>query len=138
VEGNESLEITSPDAAGTVQLTVLDTPYGQWAAASLGTIGAVNPGDDFDLDGPTNVEELVFGSDGADAGSEPSHPLVPQGTDYKIFVPLGSLPGGISVTAESSDDLHTWSNAGITVLTDGFLVADAGTRFVRLRYVVDP
>lgn len=138
VEGDETLEITSPDATGTVQLTLTDTPYGQWAAANLGTTGAVNPGDDFDSDGSTNVEELIFGSNGADASSEPSYSLVPQGTDYKIFVPLGSLPGGISVTAEASDDLQLWSDTGITVLGDGFLIAGGDTRFVRLRYVVNP
>lgn len=137
VEGNETLEVSSPDATGTVQVTIADTPYGQWAASELSTTGAVNPFDDFDLDGSLNVEELIFGTDGASPASFENLEFIPVGPDRKIAVPLGALPADILVEGATSLDLTTWTHDGVTDLADGFSISgDDALRFFRLIYTV--
>jgi hypothetical protein len=137
VEGTELLNISSPDAAGTVQISILDTPYGQFAATNLGTTGPVNPLDDFDLDGSLNVEELVFGTDLSSAASRPVIGLQREGQDFKLPVPLSTLPAGIVVAGETTTDFETWLTNAVTLLPDGFLIpGDDSQRFVRLKYHV--
>ncbi|MCU0786755.1 MAG: matrixin family metalloprotease [Verrucomicrobia bacterium] len=137
VEGTEVLNVTSPNASGTVQISILDTPYGQFAATNLGTIGAVNPYDDFDLDGSLNVEELVFGTDLTSASSHPVFALVREGLDFRLPVPLTSLPPGIMVSGEATTDFATWLPDGVTVVPDGLLIpGDDPQRFLRLKYSV--
>jgi uncharacterized repeat protein (TIGR01451 family) len=137
VEGNETLILTSPDATGSVLVTVLDTPYGQLASALLGTIGPVNPFDDFDSDNSLNVEELLFGSDLASADSWPLIHLQPEGSGYKLPALIASLPAGITVEGESSTDLLSWAPQEVTVLPDGLWIpGEDPQRFLRLRYEV--
>ena len=121
-----------------VQITIEDTPYGQWAAGQLGVVGAVNPFDDFDGDGYLNVGELVHGSDGASNGSVPDAAFLPEGADFKLAVPLSGLPDGVFVDAETSTDLSIWGSMGITTMPDGFVIPGGdATRFIRLIYRVE-
>jgi len=137
VEGNETLTISSPDATGSVQLIVLDTPYAQLVSSYLGTVGPVNPFDDFDDDGSINVEELTFGSDLASSNSLPLIQLHPEGNDFKLPALLSSLPEGILVEAESSTNLQAWTTNDTTTLPDGFLIPGTDSqRFLRLKYDV--
>lgn len=137
VEGNEILDISSPDASGIIQITIEDTPYGQWAAGVMSTTGLVNPFDDFDFDGSLNVEELIFGTDADSSTSFESFELIPDGPDFKLAVPLGALPADVLVDAETSLDLTTWTPDGITNLADGFMIPGGEIlRFLRLIYTV--
>lgn len=137
VEGNETLTVTSPDATGSVQITVLDTPWGQFASTNLGTTGAVNPLDDFDSDGSINVEELLFGSDSRSPASVPLMRLQADDGDYKLSALVSSLPDGILVGGESSTDFLNWTTNEITVLPDGLRMSGADPqRFLRLKYEV--
>jgi len=137
VEGTETLQVVSPEAAGMVELSIIDSPYGQWAAATLGTVGAVLPGDDFDGDGSTNVEELVYGTDGASVVSTPAIVIYDDGNGPRVDVPLASLPLGVHVDGEGSADLVLWHPGWVTGLPDGFrLSAPGGQGFLRLRYEV--
>lgn len=137
VEGNETLTINSPDATGSVQLTVLDTPYAQLVSSYLGTVGPVNPFDDFDDDGSINVEELTFGSDLASSNSQPLIQLHAEGNAFKLPALLSSLPEGILVEAESSTNLQAWTTNDTTTVPDGFLIPGTDPqRFLRLKYDV--
>lgn len=137
VEGNETLQISSPDATGNVSITIEDTPYGQWASSTMGTTGLVNPDDDFDLDGSPNVEELIYGTDAGSGSSWPENQLMPNGTNLELAVPLGSLPEGVTVDALTSTDLILWTSDGVTVLPDGFRIPiDGDKRFLKLIYGV--
>ena len=137
VEGPESLTISSPDASGEVVITILDTPYGTWAAAQLGLTGANGPFEDFDGDGSINVEELMYGTDGSLPSSIPSTILVPSGANFELSVPLATLPEGVIVEAEASTDLVNWTSNGISRLENGFLLDGSNDRaFIRLIYDV--
>jgi hypothetical protein len=138
VEGNETLMVSSPGAAGSVNITIEDHPYGQWAAGTLGTVGAVDAFEDFDGDLFFNVEELANGTDATSAASIPQPELVAEGGDFKMALPLSSLPRGVFVDGESSLDLSIWSAAGVSVLADGFLLSGGDARrFLRLIYRVE-
>ena len=137
VEGQETLQVTSPGASGTVNLTLNDTPYADWAASQLGMVGDNLPFDDFDNDGSSNVEELIFGTDASLPSSTPLIQLVPSGADFEISVPLASLPDGVTVDAEASSDLSNWSNTRVTRLTNGFRLDGTDDQgFIRLIYEV--
>ena len=137
VEGTEVLVVTSPDATGTVPLTILDTPYGQFASTNLGITGPVNPFDDFDGDDSMNIEELVFGTDLASAASRPDFRLLAENGDYRLPAPLSSVPEGVIVEGESSTDLQTWLPDGVTILPDGFLIPGGDPeRYLRLKYTI--
>jgi hypothetical protein len=137
VEGNETLTLTSPEAGGSVELTLLDTPWGQFASTNLGTTGPVNPFDDFDADGSMNVEELLFASDLRSPSSRPLFHLEPDGADFKLPALVYALPVGILVEGESTTDFLQWTTDGITLLPDGVRMSGADPqRFLRLRYEV--
>lgn len=134
-EGDETLEVSSSEATGTVSITVVDTPYGTWATTTFGGLGQTGPFEDFDQDGSLNIEELVFGTDATLAGSQPMNQLLADGPDFKLPVPLDTLPEGVFVLGESSLDLQLWSIDDVTVLPQGFLIPGGNEkRFLRLVY----
>ena len=134
-EGDETLEVSSTEATGTVTITVVDTLYGAWAATTFGGPGQTGPFEDFDQDGSLNIEELVFGTNATLAGSQPIKQLVADGPDFKMPVPLDTLPEGVFVFGESSLDLQLWSDADVTILPQGFLIPGGDDqRFLRLVY----
>lgn len=137
IEGVETLHVTSTEASGSVDVTINDSAYATWALAGMGNSGLLLPDEDFDGDGSSNVEELVNGADPADPASKPVVQLVPDGGDFAVFVPLGLLPEGVSVDAEGSGDLQSWTPAMVTRLDDRFVLSGAEAKaFLRLIYSV--
>jgi uncharacterized repeat protein (TIGR01451 family) len=146
VEGPETLVLSIDPASriastGTTELTltVLDSPYGTWAAAVLGLDGPVAPSNDFDRDGALNLEEFAWQTAPASPFSRPwIHPRLDAGI-LRLDAPLQELPPSVRVTAESSTDLQSWSPKGIQRRIDGFQVpADDPAAFLRLRYDLLP
>lgn len=137
VEGPERLQITSPDAGGVIDIDLMDGPYSNFAFGIFGDAGQTEPFDDFDGDGSSNVEELIFGTDALSAASLPSLGLLRNGADFELRVPLGSLPDGVHVDAEASTDLLEWSGDRVLRLADGFrLLGNESQGYLRLLYSV--
>ncbi len=139
IEGNESLILTLAPAIGTVNITITDTPYAEWAATVVGTTGDIEPLQDFDLDGFSNLAEYAFQTNGSDPHSRPLLTYSLSAIHFKLFGPPAPLPNDLTVTAETSGDLLNWTASGVTTTVDGFEVP-VGTepQFLRLVYTLTP
>lgn len=129
-----------PGGNGTAEVTVADTPYGQWAFTNLGLGGLNDPCDDFDGDVFKNLEEYSWGTDATSALSYPViTPLVSEG-QFRINAPVATLPSDVIMTAEGSSNLIDWDTTGIIPLADGFglPLGGAGKYFLRLLFDLEP
>ena len=137
-EGSESLELTIPEVTTSITIQIADTSYGTWAAAELGTTGNILPNEDFDGDGALNIEEFAFNTDGTDPAILPP-PATPTALTLVIPAPPAPLPPGLSVMAEVSTDLDSWTTDGVSITAEGFEISLEGAqKFVRLAYTLTP
>ncbi len=146
VEGEESLVLSVDPAAplvanGLPAATILisDTPYGQWAAGTLGLGTPNGPLEDRDGDRSSNLEEYAWQTDGASPASRPR--LAPRldGDYFRLDAPFATLPPDVFLRAETSSDLQIWSPPEIQGLADGFQVlAGDPERYLRLLYHLLP
>ena len=140
-EGTEILELSLdpqfvvPQGISPARITILDTPYGDWAHAHLGPGPASAPSSDFDFDGWSNFEEYAWQRDPSSPQSHPA-PVVRRVDNFlHIDFPHQTLPPFLSVRVETSTDLKTWTSQRTEILPDGFRLPLDGPRgFLRLRY----
>ena len=143
VEGPETISLSidpnriTPEGLPAAEINIADTPYGHWAATNLGLNTANGPLEDFDLDGSLNFEEYAWQTDARDIAIRPQTNIRQDGSYLRGDFPFASLPTDVSVRAEVSTDLQTWSEAGVESLPDGFRVPRNGATQLFLRYLYD-
>lgn len=144
VEGDETLVLSIDPAGGlspaglpTATITISDTPYGQWAATTLGLGTQNGPLEDRDHDGALNLEEYAWHTDGASPSSRPNPAPRLDGGFLRADAPLATLPSDVSLRAEASTDLQSWGPSGIEILPDGFRVPLGNDSQRYLRFIMD-
>ena len=141
VEGPETIRVSlEPDQvfpAGTssAAITIIDTPYGQWAAQRIGRETPNRQGQDADGDGASNLEEYFWGSDPTSPFSVPlPNPRI-SGGFLQVDFPLQSLPPSSTIQAQTSTDLSNWTEDNVEPIASGFRVPwDGPARYLRLVY----
>lgn len=112
------------------------TGYDAWLAYDYPELADVPFDFDSDGDGIANGIEYAFWSDPLTFDGASADAMTVENGVLKITRPLGSARAGVSYTAETSDNLTTWSSMGVTVtIADGQAVASVsagpGPRFLR-------
>jgi hypothetical protein len=127
------------DDPASFTILIGDTPYGAWAAATVGVGGLTDPALDGDGDGFLNLEEHAWGTDGGDASSFPSPGFSVVGGALRVAAPVSLVPADVTAVGETSADLKIWTTVGVTEETDGFSVLASGEalRFLRVRYTLE-
>jgi len=76
------------------------------------------PGEDLDLDGFTNLEESMAGTDPHDANSYPRSSIISKLSNHVVAVHFPTVPG-VRYSLEGSENILTWFPIGETVIGSG-------------------
>jgi uncharacterized repeat protein (TIGR01451 family) len=113
---------------------VIRSPYAAWISAySAPNNPLAEPGEDLDRDGWDNAAEYAFGTLPGDPASRPRLEPVLTANSMRLMVP--DPPPGITLSAETSTGLGSWTTLGVTRIPGGYEVPrDASKRFLRVVY----
>ncbi|NJM39142.1 MAG: hypothetical protein HC845_15525 [Akkermansiaceae bacterium] len=151
-EGSETLTLAvsttatnyTPAVSGaTASLNIIDadTPVSPFAAWIVSYVSSgdplASPTADLDNDGWTNAAEFALGSLPNNPSSRPQLQTTLTSTTLKLHYPTAPPPG-VTLSAETSTDLKTWTATGVVTVPNGYEVPrDVATRFLRIAYQVE-
>ena len=127
--------IDQPGYEGSASGTfVIRSPYAAWISAySAPDNPLAEPGEDLDRDGWDNAAEYAFGTLPGDPASRPHLEPVLTANSMRLMVP--DPPPGITLSAETSTGLGSWTTLGVNRIPGGYEVPrDASRRFLRVVY----
>lgn len=141
-EGEESLTLEIPGSSedfaalspASLSLTI-DDPVDGFADWRLQYEGlSEDPSADDDGDGSGNLVEYAFGTNPLVGSDAPAISAVFTDTEVQLAVPDVQTPDDVVVGAETSVDLETWEETGVTETAAGFTVQRSGPmRYLRLK-----
>lgn len=112
-----------------------------WEVAHWGTTYLHNPGDDFDGDGLTELEELAFGGDPTTSDAPPAVEMEGgyltitiakvAGVNYEVQT-AGTLQAGQPTSFSASSTTTLIDNATTLKVRDNFATGSAAARFIRV------
>jgi hypothetical protein len=128
--------VVTPGYTGTAEGTlVIRSAYSAWIAAIAGPADDVATTADIDGDGWDNLGEYAFGTDPAEPSSFPR--LEPVLADGSLHLVLPDPPPGVDFEAQTSTDLMTWTEEGVSASPAGVEVPrDGDRRYLRIAYTL--